>query len=873
MNESYPGSRCIIGSGSNRGENRPMASDRDPRRFGGLSEAEAMSRLASEGPNELPSTRRRSLAVLAAEILKEPMILLLLACGGVYVLLGDREEALVLLASVFGVVGLSLYQSRKTERALDALRDLSSPRALVVRDGQERRIPGREVVPGDLVVLAEGDRVPADGVLLHAMSLSADESLLTGESVPVTKLANESAAETGRPGGDGLPHVWSGTLVVRGQGVARVSATGPKTELGKIGKPLQTQTARWVRVLAAAGLALCALLALAFGFFRGGWLEGLLAGLALAMALVPEEFPVILTVFLALGAWRISRRHVLARRSAAIEALGSATVLCVDKTGTLTQNRMAVAALEASGRTWDVANRGGEPLPETFHPLVEFALLAIRQKPFDPMERAVEALAKDALAGTEHLHGGWTLVHEYPLGHELLAVTHVWEPDRGGPRVVAAKGAPEAVADLCHLPAAPAQALLAAVAQFAERGLRVLAVARATAPPGALPPSAHDLTFECLGLVCLADPLRPGVADAVTECERAGVRTVMITGDYPGTARAIAAGAGLPSGDVLTGPELDALDDAALSSRVRGTRVFARVVPEQKLRLVKALKANGEVVAMTGDGVNDAPALKAAHIGIAMGGRGTDVAREASALVLLDDDYSSIVAAIRLGRRIFENIRKAMAYVLSVHVPIAGAALVPALVGWPLVLLPVHIVLLELVIDPACSIAFEAEPEDPGLMRRPPRDPKEPLLPARIVVRALLDGVLALIAVLGIAAFSVARGDAEGRTRALAFSTLLLLNLGLILTHRSTGLTMVASLRTPNPAIWWVLGGAIGVLGLCLGIEPMRELLRFGPLSAADVALAAGAGVGGLAGFELLKRAGRKSDASASSTSRGPVGA
>ncbi|MGZ6988163.1 MAG: cation-translocating P-type ATPase, partial [Thermoanaerobaculia bacterium] len=571
-----------------------MAADPDPRRFGGLSQGEAAARLASEGPNELPSTRRRSLTALAAEILREPMILLLLACGGVYVLLGDRQEALVLLASVFGVVGLSLFQARKTERALDALRDLSSPRALVVRDGRERRIPGREVVPGDLVVLSEGDRVPADGMLLQAMSLTADESLLTGESVPVTKRADESAAEAGRPGGDGLPWVWSGSLIVQGQGVARVGATGSRSELGRIGKalqtleshatPLQTQTARWVRVLAAAGLALCVFVALAFGFIRGTWLEGLLAGLALAMALVPEEFPVILTVFLALGAWRISRRHVLTRRAAAIEALGSATVLCVDKTGTLTENRMAVAALEADGQTWDVARGRGGPLPETFHPLVEFALLASRQKPFDPMERAVEALAKDALAGTEHLHGGWTLVHEYPLGHELLAVTHVWEPNRGGARVVAAKGAPEAVADLCHLPAAPAQALLGTVAEFAERGLRVLAVARATAPPGALPPSAHDLTYECLGLVCLADPLRPGVADAVAECERAGVRTVMITGDYPGTARAIAAGAGLPSGDVLTGAELEALDDAGLSSRVRGTRVFARVVPEQKLR-------------------------------------------------------------------------------------------------------------------------------------------------------------------------------------------------------------------------------------------------------------------------------------------------
>ena len=639
--------------------------------------------------------------MLAAEILKEPMILLLLACGGVYVLLGDREEALVLVASVFGVVGLSLYQSRKTERALDALRDLSSPRALVVRDGQERRIPGREVVPGDLVVVSEGDRVPADGVLLRAMSLSADESLLTGESVPVTKRADESAAGAGRPGGDGLPHVWSGTLVVRGQGVARVSATGSKTELGRIGKALQTldtdatrlqtQISRWVRVLAGAGIALCALLALGFGFFRGGWLEGLLAGLALAMALVPEEFPVILTVFLALGAWRLSRRHVLTRRAAAIEALGSATVLCVDKTGTLTENRMAVAALEAAGQTWELAKGLGEPLPETFHPLVEFALLASRQRPFDPMERAVEALAKDALAGTEHLHGGWTLVHEYPLGQELLAVTHVWEPRRGGPRAVAAKGAPEAIADLCHLPPAPTQALLAAVAQFAERGLRVLAVARATAPPGALPASAHEFAYECLGLVALADPVRPAVPNAIRECQTAGIRVIMITGDYPGTAHERShARLGLESPNgAITGPdvgfEVDDKGDALREARDADQAVFARAVPEQKLQLVNALKANGEIVAMTGDGVNDSPALKAAHIGIAMGQRGTDVAREAADLVLLDDDFSSIVCghparAAHLREHPARPWRTSCRFTL----PIAGAALVPvARSDWP----------------------------------------------------------------------------------------------------------------------------------------------------------------------------------------------
>src|SRR5450830_639416 len=878
----------------------------------GLSQAEVDKRLKTEGLNELPSSDKRDLFGIALEVIREPMFLLLVVAGAIYLLLGDVSDALMLLGFVCVVMAITIYQENKTERVLESLRDLTSPRALVIRDGIEQRIAGREVVRGDLLIVSEGDRVSADAVLISCNHFSADESLLTGESVAVRKIAQAKVAETktgesfepassemAPPGGDNLPFVYAGSLVVQGRGIARVLATGPRSEIGKIGKALQgleTETTalqqeirQLVWNLAIIGIVLSLLLLIIYGLTRGDWLHALLSGITLAMSILPEEYPVVLTVFMAMGAWRISKHRVLTRRVHTVEALGSATVMCVDKTGTLTFNRMAVQQLMVNGQSFET-KEFKDSLPETFHQVLEFGVLASETRAFgtapldtlsldtislDPMEKAIHELGEKYLKNTEHLHGDWALAHEYSLSPELLALSHVWKAVDRDEYVVAAKGAPEAIADLCHLNQHQLAELSIQVNALAAQGMRVLAVAKAGYSGSVWPDIQHDFDFEFLGLIGLADPVRPNVAPAIKECRAAGIRVVMITGDYPATAAAIAAQIGLDAGNgnIITGAELSQMDEKTLRERICHSNIFARMVPEQKLRLVNALKANGEVVAMTGDGVNDAPALKAAHIGIAMGGRGTDVAREAAALVLLDDDYSSIVAAIRLGRRIFENIRKAMAYVLSVHVPIAGAALVPALVGWPLVLLPVHIVLLELVIDPACSIAFEAEPEDPGLMRRPPRDPREPLLPARIVVRALLDGIFALIVVLLVVAFSVTRGDVEGRTRALAFSTLLLLNLALILTNRSTGLTMVASLRTPNPAIWWVLGGAIGVLGLCLGIEPMRELLRFGPLSAADVALAAGAGVGGLAGFELLKRAGRKSDASASSTPRGPVGA
>jgi Ca2+-transporting ATPase len=844
-----------------------MPTEIDPREIQGLSADEAAKRLEADGPNELPAERPRSLLSAAFAVTTEPMFLLLLSTGGLYLLLGDRREALTLLSFVAVVVGITLRQERRTEHALRALRDLSSPRALVIRDGVERRIPGREVVRGDSVVLAEGDRVPADVLLRSGFGMQVDESLLTGESVPVSKRtarAEDAAPEA--PGGDDLPWVWSGTLVVRGRGVAEVRTTGGDTELGRIGRflgapptegtPLEREVSRIVRRVAVAGLALCALLAVVYGVTRGDWTRGLLAGLTLAMAVVPEEFPVVLTVFLAFGAWRLSKRSVLTRRVPAVEALGAATVLCVDKTGTLTENRMTIARLCAEKARVDVPATGVDSLPESVHLLVEFGILASQRDPFDPMERAFHALGHCALEDTEHLHGDWTLVREYPLSTELLALSHVWRAPEGSGRVIAAKGAPEAIADLCHLDEPAVARLREEVEAMASDGLRVLAVARAFFAADPLPEIQHGFDFELLGLVGLADPVRKGVPDSIAECRRAGLRVLMITGDHPETARSVARTIGLPHEDVVLGSELARLDDAALAARLRHASIVARAVPEQKLKIVSALQAAGEVVAMTGDGVNDAPALRAAQIGIAMGARGTDVAREAAALVLTDDDFTSIVGAVRLGRRVFDNLRKAVAYILAIHVPIAGMSFLPVLFGWPLVLLPVHIAFLELVIDPACSVVFEAEPEEADLMRRPPRAAGDALFSRRLVVWSVLQGASVLAAAFGVFAWAWSRGglSASDHARALAFVTLFAGNLALIVTNRSWQSGVWATLRRPNVPQLWVIGVSAVLLGVIFAWPIARQTFHVALADAAEMAVAAAAGVLCLVWFEGLKR-------------------
>ena len=817
----------------------------------GLSQVEALNRLQCEGPNELGVNQRRTLLGITGEVMREPMFLLLIGAGLIYLAMGDPHEALILLGFVIVIIVVTVLQERRTESALEALRDLSSPRALAIRDGVPTRIAGRDVVRGDVLILAEGDRIPADGLVLQAHELAVDESMLTGESEAVAKF-------------EGSDKVFAGTMVVRGQGVMQVTAIGQATELGHIGKslqdihmessPLRDEIGLLTRRLAVIGVVISIVFALLYGILRSGWLDALLAGITLAMGLLPQEFPVIMIIFLALGARRIARNRVLTRRLNAIETLGETTVLCVDKTGTLTENRMTVAALSVQGMLLEAATLATGQLPDSFHELVEYAVLASEIEPHDPMEVAFHSMAQRMLANTEHLHPDWSLAREYELSSALLAMSHLWRHDTLNYDVVATKGSPEAIAELCHLGDAQRRRLAQETMAMADRGLRVLAVGKARHDVQTTWPDVqHDFAFEFVGLIGLADPLRPEVPNAVAECLKAGIRVVMITGDHPRTARAIAAGAGIDSTEVITGAELDELEATARDERLARTNVFARVLPHQKLAIVEALKGHHEVVAMTGDGVNDAPALKAAHIGIAMGKRGTDVAREASSLVLLDDDFKAIVSAIRLGRRIFANLRQALVYTLAVHIPIIGLSILPLLLGLPLVLAPIHIAFLELVIDPACSIVFEAESGSTRLMEQPPRSSKERLISARQLVLSLLQGAMVTVLVLGFYSWSLRAGIDIGESRGLAFIVLVVANAALIFPSRSSDYGWCQMFTGLKPIVGWILlATAVGLLSI-IYLPFASTAFAFSPPTVLLGAIAFMVGIGSIVFFQAAK--------------------
>lgn len=882
----------------------------------GLDEREAARRLAADGPNELEEAKPRSMWQIVFEVLKEPMFVLLLVCIVLCFVLQDFTEGGILSLFVFFIIGITIFQERKTERTLDALRGLSAPRAVVIRSGRQVTVPGREVVRGDTVLLKEGDSVPADMVVYWTLNLVVNESLLTGESVPVRKApasdddgteldggeGTDGSTGMGVPGGEDTPYCFAGTMVAAGKGIGVVRQTGVASHLGQISKrltelkeektPLQREVSRLVVIMTVIGLCVAAAVFLYYGIKRKEWLDGALAAITLAMGLLPEEFPVVLTVFMSLGAWRISRSNVLARRSTAIETLGACTVLCTDKTGTLTMNRMMVQALwdRATDHTFEFVDPADprERVDEECHGVVEHAILSSQRDPFDPMESALWHLSRTGQVDAAHVHMEWEMIREYPLSRELLATSRVYRTqEHQHSYIVAVKGAPEAVADLCHLPPAEFDAVRAKANTFADQGLRVLGVARCLFPFGSgndssdgttgtttgtgmespkttaeeaaakLPAIQHDYPFEFIGLVAFVDPIRPAVPDAIQQAYRAGIRVVMITGDYPGTARAIGEKIGLrPLGaaHIVTGEQLTAMDDATLRERAQHTTIFARVVPEQKLRIVQAYKALGEIVAMTGDGVNDAPALKAARIGVAMGQRGTDVAREAAHLVLLDDDFSSIVRAVRLGRRIYDNIQKAMAYIIAIHVPLAGVVLFPVLLGWEPIFRAVHIVFLEMVIDPACSVILEAEGEEPDVMDRPPRDTRRSMVSLPTFLVALLQGAAILIAAM--LAFYYAQVAADWsipQARALSFGIVICANICLILEDRSWELWIGRVLQRENQALWIVFAIVFPVLFLALFTPGVNRLFDFAKMNAVGVPIFLAAGIVCTLWFELLK--------------------
>ncbi len=812
--------------------------------MGGLTTKEAAIQLKKYGSNLLPESQPKSLFSIIFKVIKEPMFLMLLLAGAIYMALGDRAEAAFLLSFVFVVIGMTLSQERKTQRALESLRELSSPRALVIRDGVERRIAGRDVVPGDLLVLKEGDRIPADALLVQGQ-LSVDESLLSGESVPLNKLSSTRDIALGEPGGESTSSLFGSTVVTKGYGLAVVQSTGSATAVGHIGQSLATadeipsglqQASRsLIKNLTIIGFGLATVLFLLNWLWNARTvLESLLSSIALSMAILPEEIPVILTVFLALGAWKMTKYRVLTREVTAVEALGAITTLAVDKTGTLTQNHMQIQELSVRNELFiSIQN---EVLPESFHTMLEFAMLATPIDPFDPMEKAIQLFGHTKLSGTEHIHDNRFPEFQYELSPQILAMTHVYSCEEPNLYMLATKGSPEAVIDLCHLTQEESETIHLQVEDMAKRGLRVLGIAKGewqtTVKNHERPLSQHDFDFTFLGLIGFADPVRPEVPDAVAKCKNAGIRILMLTGDHPATAKAIAHQIGLSEhAEVIMGEEISVLDDDALRTRLHKTEVCARVKPEHKLRLIQVLQQDGEIVAMTGDGVNDAPALKAANIGIAMGERGTDVARESADLVLLDDSFNSIVTAIMQGRQIYDNITKATRFVIAVHLPIIALTMIPALLHWPTMIQPIHIVLLQLLIDPACAIVFEAEAASNDIMRRPPRQSSATPFSKKNIGIALLQGSgIAFILLVGSAILQMI-GWSETQIRVTIFAALAPSLFFLVLFNLNIDKEIQYTMKEKNPWLRYMLFGVSLILLCILFIPMLRDLMGFDPIT------------------------------------------
>ncbi|EKD56065.1 MAG: hypothetical protein ACD_58C00305G0003 [uncultured bacterium] len=801
----------------------------------GLSKNEVIEKRHQFGFNELPTDKSDGVFKIIWTILTEPMIGLLIIGAVIYLLLGDHGEALLMIFSVLVIISIELFQEKRSKKSLEALRNLANPKTKVIRDGVQLLIPSREVVPGDILVLIEGDRISADGKIISATNLQVDESLLTGESVPVSKRQYDATDKQNKPGGNNTPWVFSGSLIVKGHGFAKVTSIGINTEVGKIGQTLnsfetektqlQKETSVFIKKIAIFGISACILLIFVYGITKGDWLKAILAGITMAMGALPEEFPIVLTLFLIMGAWRLAQKNVLARRAATIETLGSTTVLCVDKTGTLTKNQMTIDQIFVDNKLY---NLPALVINKSIEKIINYGTLACQINSFDPMEKAFfDCASKYKITNPQnHLN----LVREYPLETKSLSVVHVWQKNKK--YIVAAKGSPETILDLCHLNKSEKSKLEKQFKAMAEEGFRVLGVAKCENHTKKLPLDRHHFKFDFLGFIGLIDPIRERVSHSIKECHEAGIRVIIITGDYPATAQNIAQKIGIDtSNGVMTGSELEKINYDQLVQKINNINVFARVVPNQKFLIVKALKDNEQVVAMTGDGVNDAPALKSANIGIAMGKRGTDVAREASSIILLDDDFSTIVDGVRLGRRIYDNLRKSMSYLFAVHIPIIGLALIPILLGWPLMFLPAHVVFLEFIIDPTCTLAFESQGEDQDIMKRKPHPINEPIFTNKILLKSFLQGLGILLIGLYIYNYGLNHGN-EDIARTMAFLTVVMGNILLILTNISWDRSIVYYLfKKLNLTLTIILVLAFSLLALIITLPTLRTLFAFQQLN------------------------------------------
>jgi len=826
--------------------------------LGGLSSAEARQKQQKYGKNELSQNKKDNFIIKIFRILCEPMFLLLITAAAIYFFLGEPRDGAIMLIFVSATISIDVIQEWKTDRTLRALKDLSAPHITVIRDGIEQEIASTDLVPGDVMLICEGVKIPADGVILRCADLCADESSLTGETEGVWKVTEENAKRSGDYWRK--DYCYAGTLVVQGTAAVRVEKIGAETEYGKIAHdvvkaperpvPLQKQINALVKTCTFIAATLFALVCVITWFnlpahsFRPRIIESVLSGVTLAMAMIPEEFPVILTVFLSMGAWRLAKKSSLVRRLSGVETLGAVSVLCVDKTGTITMNRMTLQKIWPAGGT-------------DKHNLIETMGLGCEMQAYDPMEQAMLSCCEEHGITKDELFSG-ELFKEYAFTNELKMMGHVWR--RNDRLIIAAKGSPEKIFTLCSLSEEEKNSAAKQASAMSAEGLRVIAVAAGSPTDDTdVPDKLTDCGLKLLGLVGLADPPRPSVKNDIAICRRAGVRVVMITGDNGDTASAIADKIGIPgNGHIITGNMLDAMSNDELRRAVKDVSIFSRVIPEHKMRIVRAFRENGDIVAMTGDGVNDAPALKYADIGIAMGKRGSEVSREAADLILMDDNFTTIVETIRDGRRIYDNIRKAVGYVFTIHIPVAAASLLAPFLGiapGALMLLPLHIVLMEIIIDPTCSIVLERQPAEDDIMERPPRDPDEKLLTSSLLFKSVLQGITIFAAAFGVYLYVLA-GDASNApaARAMGLTVIMLANLFLVQVNSSDIDSAFHSLShlKHDSVMWGVIVSTIALLGIIL-YTPLSQYLKLAPLSCMQMFTALGLAIASVFWYEIVK--------------------
>lgn len=822
----------------------------------GLTNEEVKLAREKFGRNVLIKEKKENFLMKIVEVIKEPMFLLLMIAAIIYFILGEPKDGSIMLIFVFGVISIEVIQEWKTDKTLKALKNLSAPHIEVIRNSKRTLINSEELVPGDLMIIAEGVKIPADGKVVYSNDLCVDESSLTGEALGVWKCSDciDENKQYFRK-----DYCYAGTLVIQGSGVILVEKTGTSTEYGKIGEnvsenveedtPLQKQTGKLVKVCAGIAGVLFALVSgmtylnLQDVVFEDRIIQSILSGVTLAMAMIPEEFPVVLTVFLSMGAWRLAKKNSLVRKLPSVETLGAISVLCVDKTGTITMNEMTL------DEAWSIDGN--------YKSLLEVMGMACETDPYDPMEKAMLKYCEKNNIAKEFLFNG-ELITEYSFTHEKKMMGHVWKREEG--TIVAAKGSPEKILSICNLNNEERKKIEDKIYNMSSKGLRVIAVAKMDInDKEEIKNTLEECTLKFLGLVGLLDPPREGIKEDIEICNRAGIRVVMITGDSGITASSIARKVGIShSGEIITGDELNKMSDDELREKVKHTNIFSRVIPEHKMRIVKAFKENGEIVGMTGDGVNDAPALKYADIGIAMGKRGSEVSREAADLILLDDNFSTIVDTVKDGRRIYDNIRRAIGYIFTIHIPIALASIIAPILGIGssmLLLLPVHVVLLELIIDPTCSIVLEREPAEIDIMKRKPRNPNEGILTKGVLIKSIIQGIVMFLASFGAYYIYYKFNDGDiNIARTIGLSIIIISNILLVYVNSSNTELAYQSFKIliKDKVMWAVNGGT--VIGLLLIMyTPIAGFLKLAPLGIKELIIVISISIVAVMWYEIVK--------------------